>query len=111
MTSTPTASSERMRLWAPVMPVAGSGAAVATEVAVVSTPVREAAASRVAASREAPRAACSLGVVVISAFSWTLRLWRGGKRGGIGGQKKPPAPGPEGEGGGGGPPAGRRQGG
>src|SRR3954447_15054860 len=97
ITSTPTASSERPRLWAPAMPVAGSGAAAATEDAVVSTPVREAAASRVAASREAPRAACSLGVVVISAFSWTLRLWRGGTSGGIGQQKTPRATGTKGQ--------------
>src|SRR3954454_2841598 len=83
-TSTPTASSERTRLCAPVMPVAGSGAAAATERAVVSTPVRAAAASRVAASREAAsreawRAACSLGAMVISAFSWALR-WGGAER-------------------------------
>src|SRR3712207_2971609 len=57
-TSTPTASSERTRLCAPVMPVAGSAADAAIERAGVSTPVRAAAASR---------AADSLGVVLIGA--------------------------------------------
>src|SRR4051812_25974935 len=67
MTSTPTASSERTRLCAPVMPVTGAGTPGR---AAVSTPDREAAASRVgdsgAASRRAGRATGSLGVVVIS---------------------------------------------
>ena len=68
ITSTPTASSERTRLCAPVMPVAGSAAAAATERAAVSTPASAAAASL----RRRPRGGCSLGVVVISAFSWAL---------------------------------------
>src|SRR3712207_3508060 len=80
MTSTPTASSERTRLWAPVIPVAGSAAAAAVR-AVVSTPARDAAASRVA---------CSLGVVVISAFSWALQT--AGADSGSSGNKKPLVP-------------------
>src|ERR1700709_100539 len=59
ITSTPTASSERTSLCAPVIPVAGSRAG--TVRTVVSTPAREAAASRVA---------CSLWGGVMSAFSW-----------------------------------------
>src|SRR4051794_41781435 len=64
MTSTPTASSERTRLCAPVMPVAGStaGGAVVDGRSVVSTPARDAAASRLADS--------SGGVVLIAAISW-----------------------------------------
>src|SRR4051794_41968192 len=92
MTSTPTASSERTRLCAPVMPVAGStaGGAVVDGRSVVSTPARDAAASRLADS--------SGGGVLIAAISW-----RGGRGGGGGGgapgggpgrrrpQKNPPA--------------------
>src|SRR5215212_9123562 len=97
MTSTPTASRERTRLCAPVMPVAGSAAASATERAVVSTPARDAAASRVLASR----VSCSLGVVVISAFSWSLQVMcrardGRGERCGFGQQKTPRATGTEG---------------
>src|SRR5689334_2560255 len=62
ITSTPTASRERTRLCAPVMPVAGSGTRAAGWVA-VSTPASEAAASWVADS---------LGVL-IAAFSWAVR--------------------------------------
>src|SRR3954465_14921624 len=83
ITSTPTASSDRTRLSAPVMPVAGSGAAAATDRAEVSTPARALAASRVGASRPA----VSLGVVVISAFSWAL-LGESGSSG----NKKPLVP-------------------
>src|SRR3954452_19149561 len=66
-TSTPTASSERTRLWAPVMPLAGSAAAWAIERAVVSTPrVAAAAASLglvgVAGGGPAPGAAVGPGV-------------------------------------------------
>src|SRR6185437_9308017 len=57
-----TASRERTRLCAPVMPVAGSGTRAAGWVA-VSTPASEAAASWVADS---------LGVL-IAAFSWAVR--------------------------------------
>src|SRR5690242_14963364 len=67
ITSTPTASRERTRLCAPVMPVAGSGTRAAGWVA-VSTPAREAAASWVADS---------LGVL-IAAFSWAVRWYGGG---------------------------------
>src|SRR4051812_11305168 len=86
ITSTPTASRDRTRLCAPVMPVAGSAAAAETERAAVSTPARAAAASRLAASREAG----SLGVVVIAAFSWAL-LGVGRDRG-ASGNKKPLVP-------------------
>src|ERR1700712_2447908 len=48
-TSTPTASRERTRLCAPVMPVAGSAAASAMVRAVVSTPRVAAAAASVGA--------------------------------------------------------------
>src|SRR5688500_1043174 len=65
------------------MPVAGSTAASPTGRTVVSTPASEAAASRVA---------CSLGVVVISAFSWALL--RCGRA--FGQQKAPRATGTEG---------------
>src|SRR3954451_15482264 len=72
ITSTPTASSERTRLCAPVMPVAGSGARGSGR-AVVSTPASEAAASRLADS---------LGVgVLIAAF--LLGLERAGSGGAV----------------------------
>src|SRR6476469_9554315 len=89
ITSTPTASSDRTRLCAPVMPVAGSTAAAATDRAAVSTPDRALAASRVGASRPA----VSLGVVVIWAFSWALLKVRGSRFGaGSSGNKKPLVP-------------------
>src|SRR5829696_5432577 len=90
ITSTPTASRERTRLCAPVMPVAGSAAAGR---AAVSTPASEAAASRVAASLPA----CSLGVVVIGGLLALLVL-SGGVRGGclLRQQKTPRATGTEG---------------
>ena len=77
MTSTPTASSDRTRLCAPVMPVAGSAAAVGDGAGGGLDAGQRGGGSRVG-SRAAPRAgvaACSLGVVVISAFSWALGCW------------------------------------
>src|SRR4051794_26303922 len=62
MTSTPTASRERTRLCAPVIPVAGPGVP-----AVVSTPASEAAASRLADSLRGD-------VVLIADFSWAVRV-------------------------------------
>src|SRR3954447_8060604 len=81
MTSTPTASSERTRLCAHVMPVAGStaGEAGVDGRSVVSTPARDAAASRVADS--------SGVVVLIAGFSW--RAVRCGRVCGAGGSEGP----------------------
>src|SRR3954468_24914209 len=93
MTSTPTASSDRTRLCAPVMPVAGSTVGPPVDRSVVSRPATEAAASRVAASR----AAASLGVVVIAAVSWPC--WASADAGSwrrVGQQKTPRATGTEG---------------
>ena len=104
MTSTPTASSERTRLCAPVMPVAGSAAASATDRAAVSTPARAAAASRVAVSRGRPpggRAAGGVagGVLARGGGHRGVLLGladRGGSAVGRGQQKTPRATGTEG---------------
>src|SRR4051812_41035346 len=68
ITSTPTASRERTRLCAPVMPAAGSGTRAAGRAA-VSTPASEAAASWVADSL----GGASRGGVLIAAISWAVR--------------------------------------
>src|SRR3954453_22590017 len=83
ITSTPTASRDRTRLCAPVMPVAGSVALRPAAADTVSTPARAAAASR--------GAACSLGVVVIWVLLAVLNGWNG-----YGQQKTPRATGTEG---------------
>src|SRR5947209_14200699 len=73
-TSTPTASRERTRLCAPVMPEAGSGAEASGERAAVSTPVSDSAASRVAD----PLGVVVLIASVLLAAGWTERAIAGG---------------------------------
>src|SRR4051812_32338565 len=103
ITSTPTASSERTRLCAPVMPETGSGMRAAGRAA-VSTPASAAAASWVADSLGgASRGGSSRGGgVLIAAISWAVR-GAGGLCGAGGGgdvvpgqQKTPRAAGTEG---------------
>src|SRR3954449_12661727 len=101
ITSTPTASRERTRLCAPVMPETGSGMR-AGGWAVVSTPASEAAASWVADSL---RGASRGGRVLIAAFSWAVRCagglfgagagpsgWRVGEHSLVPANKKPLVP-------------------